>query len=89
MKQTIKEETKITTLCRLVAVYNDILCDKGNYGDILRVSIAYNIGVRLSIGQDANKRALFTGSLDSAISYMAVHMCKLSNLPRVAVDVMF
>ena len=89
MKQTIKEETKITTLCRLVAVYNDILCDKGNYGDILRVSIAYNIGVRLSVGKDAKKRAVYTGSLDGAVSVVAGRMCELSNLPRVTVDVMF
>ena len=87
MKQ--KEESKITTLCRLVAVYNNLLCDKGNYGDILRVSIADNIGVRLSIGQDANKRTLYTGSLDGAISAVAVRLCELSTLPRVTVDVMF
>ena len=89
MEQTIKEETKVTTLCRLVAVYNGLLCDKGNYGDILRVSIADNIGVRLSIGQDAKKRAVYTGSLDGAISVIAGRMCELSNLPRVAVDIMF
>lgn len=85
----MKEETKITTLCRLVAVYNNLLCDKGNYGDILRVSIADNIGVRLSIGQDANKRALYTGSLDGAVAYVAIRLCELSTLPRVTVDVLF
>ena len=84
----MKEETKIMTLCRLVAVYNSLLRDKDNYGDILRVSIADNIGVRLSIGQD--KRAvLYTGSLDGAISAVAVRLCELSTLPRVAVDVLF
>ena len=82
----MKEETKITTLCRLVAVYNNLLCDKGNYGDILRVSIADNIGVRL---KDANKRAVYTGELDGAISAVAVRMCELSTLPRVTVDVLF
>ena len=84
-----KEETKITTLCRLVAVYNNLLCDKGNYGDILSVSIACNIGVRLSVGKDANKRAVYTGELDGAISAVAVRMCELSTLPRVTVDVLF
>lgn len=82
----MKEETKITTLCRLVAVYNNLLCDKGNYGDILSVSIAYNIGVRL---KDANKRAVYTGELDGAISAVAVRLCELSTLPRVTVDVLF
>lgn len=85
----MKEETKITTLCRLVAVYNNLLRDKDNYGDILRVSIADNIGVRLLIGQDANKRAVYTGELDGAISAVAVRMCELSTLPRVTVDVLF
>lgn len=74
----MKEETKITTLCRLVAVYNRLLCDKGNYGDILRVSsIADNTGAHLSIGQDANKCALYTGSLDGAVAYMAFRLCEL------------
>lgn len=85
----MKKETKITTLCRLVAVYNNLLCDKGNYGDILSVSIAYNIGVRLSVGKDANKHAVYTGELDGAISVVAVRMCELSTLPRVTVDVLF
>ena len=86
MKQ--KEETKITTLCRLVAVYNDMLCTKDQYEDKISVSIAYHIGVRLSVGRDVNKRSLYTGSLDGAISAVAVRLCELSNLPRVAVDVM-
>ena len=85
----MKKETKITTLCRLVAVYNNLLCDKGNYGDILRVSIGYNIGVRLSIGQDANKCELYTGSLDGAVAYMAFRLCELSTLPHVTMDVIF
>lgn len=87
MKQ--KQESKITTICRLVAVYNDMLYNKKQYDGKISVSIAYRIGVRLSVGRDVNKRALYTGSLDGAISYMAVRMCELSNLPRVAVDVMF
>ena len=87
MKQ--KEESKITTVCRLVAVYNDLQCAKGQYEDRMSVSLAYHIGVRLSVGQDVNKRAVYTGSLDGAVSFMAVRLCELSNLPRVAVDVMF
>lgn len=89
MKQTIKEETKITTLCRLVAVFNNLLCDKGNYGDRLSVSIGYGIGVRLSVGQNANKRAVYTGSLDGAVAYVAIRLCELSTLPRVIMDVTF
>lgn len=84
MKQ--KQESKITTLCRLVAVYNDMLTDKSLS---IGVSIAYNIGVRLHVGKGTNKRAVYTGELDGAISAVAVRMCELSNLPRVAVDVMF
>ncbi len=84
-----KEETKITTLCRLVAVYNNLLLDKGNYGDILSVSYAYNLGVRLSVGKDANKRALYTGSLDGAMSFIAIRLCGLTTQPRVTMDVTF
>ena len=84
MKQ--KQESKIQTLCRLVAVYNDMLCAKDQCKDIISVTIAYNIGVRL-LG--ANKRAVYTGDLDGAISAVAVRLCELSNLPRVAVSVMF
>lgn len=87
MKQ--KQESKITTVCRLVAVYNDMLCAKNQYEDKISVSIAYHVGVRLSVGRDINKHALYTGSLDGAVSFMAVRLCELSNLPRVAVDVMF
>lgn len=87
MKQ--EQESKITTVCRLVAVYNDMLCAKDQYDDKISVSIAYRIGVRLSVGRDVNKRAVYTGSLGGAVSYMAVRLCELSNLPRVAVDVMF
>ena len=87
MKQ--KEETKITTLCRLVAVYNNLLCDKGDYGDRLSVSIADGIGVRLSVGNGTNKRAAYTGELDGAVAYVAIRLCELSTLPRVTVDVIF
>ena len=82
MKQ--KQESKIQTLCRLVAVYNDMLCTKGKEEERMSVTIVYKLGVRLS-----NKRAIYTGSLDGAVSYMAVRLCELSNLPRVAVSVMF
>ena len=85
MKQ--KQESKIQTLCRLVAVYNDMSCAKAQYEDKISVTIAYNIGVRLSVGRDVNP--FYTGSFDGAISFMAVRLCELSNLPRVAVDVMF
>ena len=84
MKQ--KQESKIQTLCRLVAVYNDMLCAKDQCKDIISVTLAYNIGVRL-LG--TNKRSLYAGSLDGAVSYIAVRLCELSNLPRVAVSVMF
>ena len=84
-----KQESKITTLCRLVAVYNDMLCAKDQYEDKISVSIAYRIGVRLSVGRDVNKHSLYVGALDGAVSYMAVRLCGLFNLPRVAVDVMF
>ena len=87
MKQ--EQESKITTLCRLVAVYNDMLCAKDQYEDKISVAIAYRIGVRLSVGRDVNKHSLYTGSLDGAISYMAICLCELSNLPRIAVDVIF
>lgn len=87
MKQ--KQESKITTLCRLVAVYNDMLCDKGGHDGKISVSICCRVGVRLSVGKVDNKRALYTGSLNGAISAMAVRMCELSNIPRVSVDVMF
>jgi hypothetical protein len=87
MKQ--KQESKIATLCRLVAVYNDMLCAKDQYEDKISVSIAYHIGVRLHVGEGINKRAVYTGGPDGAISAVAVRMCELSNLPRVAVDVMF
>ena len=83
MKQ--KQESKITTLCRLVAVCNSLLCAKNRYEDKISVSLAYHVGVRLSVGLDV----IYTGSFDGGISYMADRMCKLSNLPRVAVDVMF
>ena len=85
----MKQESKITTLCRLVAVYNDMLTAKNQYEDKMSVSFAYHIGVRLSVGRDANKRAVYTGDPDGAISAVAVRMCELSSLPRVTVDVMF
>ena len=85
MKQ--KQESKITTLCRLVAVYNDMLCTKGKDDERISVTIAYSIGVRLLVGRDVNP--FYTGSFDGAISFMAVRLCELSNVPRVAVDVMF
>ena len=84
MKQ--KQESKITTLCRLVAVYNDMLCTKGKEEERIRVTIVYSIGVRLLY---TNKCTFYTGSFDGAISFMAVRLCELSNVPRVAVDVMF
>lgn len=87
MKQ--KQETKITTLCRLVAVYNDMLCTKDQYDGKISVSVAYHIGVRMHVGEGINKRSVYTGSVAGAISAVAVRMCELSDLPRVAVDVMF
>ena len=87
MKQ--KQESKITTLCRLVAVYNDMLCTKGKDDERISVTIAYSIGVRLLVGRRTNNRSLYTGSLDGAIAAVAVRLCELSNVPRVAVDVMF
>ena len=85
MKQ--KQESKIATLCRLVAVYNDMLCAKDQCKDIISVTLAYNIGVRLLEG--TNKRTVYTGDLGGAISVVAVRLCELSSLPRVAVNVMF
>jgi len=85
MKQ--KQESKIATLCRLVAVYNDMLCAKIQYEDKISVTFAYKIGVRLSV--DKNVNPVFVGSIDGAISFMAVRLCELSNLPRVSVNVMF
>ena len=85
MKQ--KQESKIQTLCRLVAVYNDMLCTKGKEKERISVMIAYNIGVRLTVGRDVNPS--YTGSFDGAIAAVAVRLCELSNVPRVAVDVMF
>ena len=66
-----------------------MLSAKNQYEDKMSVSFASHIGVRLYVGQDANKRALYTGSVDGAISAVAVRMCELSSLPRVAVDVLF
>ena len=78
MKQ--KKESKITTVCSLVAVYNDMLTDKNLS---IGVSIAYNIGVRLSVGKGINKRAVYTGELGGAISFIAVRLFDLCDLPHV------
>lgn len=81
MKQ--KEETKVTTLCRFVAVYNRSLrtpkqCSAARV-DVIIVHFAHNIRVRLVLVIGNNNTSIYIGGLDNAIAYMAKRLCGNKN----------
>ena len=71
-----KEETKITTLCRLVAAYNSTLYSpKDCPAARVDVIITHNNRVRLVLVLGNNTTSIYDGDLDSGISYMAKRLC--------------
>lgn len=89
MKQ--KEETKITTLCRLVAMYNSTLytpkgCDPARVD--VKIMMAHNINVRLLLVLGNNTTSIYNGNMDAAIAFMTKSLCS-NTLPDVHVTVEF
>lgn len=72
MKQ--KEETKITTLCRLVAVYNRTFL---TFKTPVRVDIKiiYGVRVRLVLVTGNKTASMYNGEVDGAIAYIARCLC--------------
>ena len=68
MKQ--KQESKITTLCRLVAVYNRTF-STFEYPVRVDVLIKYGVSVRLVLVTGNNTDNMYNGSVDGAIAYIA------------------
>jgi hypothetical protein len=85
MKQ--KTESKLVTLARLVAVYNDVMQDKAN----VRIDVLYGCKVRLSSNIIDSKciGITYTGDVSGAISTVAVALCGVLNLPYVHLNIMF
>ena len=89
MKQ--KEETKITTLCRLVAMFNSTLytpkgCDPARVD--VKITLAHNINVRLLLVLGNNTTSIYNGNVDAAIAFMAKSLCG-NTLPDVNVTIEF
>lgn len=73
MKQ--EQESKITTLCRLVAVYNRSFL---GFKKPVRVDvkIIYGVRVRLTlVTGNNNTTSMYNGDLDGAIAYIAICLC--------------
>lgn len=72
MKQ--KQESKITTLCRLVAVYNRTFLTF-EYPVRVDVKIIYGVRVRLVLVTGNNTDTMYSGNVDGAIAYIARCLC--------------
>ena len=73
-----KQESKITTLCRLVAVYNCMLRSRTpKECAAVRVDgiITHNTHVHLILVIDDNTSSIYNGGLDGGIAYMAKCLC--------------
>ena len=85
MKQ--KTESKLTTLARLVAVYNDVMRDKV----IVRMYVLYGdlVGMRSDVIDTKYIGVNYTGDVSGAISAVAVALCGVLDLPTVHINIAF
>lgn len=77
MKQKQKQESKIATLCRLVAVYNRTLytpkgCRPARVD--VKITLAHN-NVRMLLVLGNNTTSIYNGDVDGAIAFMATQLC--------------
>jgi len=86
-----KQESKITTLCRLVAAYNRALytpegCRPARVD--VKITLSHNTDVRLVLALGNNTTSIYDGGLDGAITYIARHLCGTDHAEvRVTVEI--
>lgn len=84
-----KQETKVTTLARLVAVYNNMVRTPGGPAVRMDIIVKHGISVFLVLSIDDNENTVYNGNIDGGIAFMAHSLCGCCFNANVSVKVSF